>query len=448
MIANIRWDVDDKCNLSCKHCLVGKIKYPKSVELKKGLSIIDKLKKQDVREICFSTKEPFMNKNILDYIKYCTMNGIYSSIITNSTLLDKSIIKQLSQLKIKYLGISMEGWTKESNDFIRGVGTFDIIKEKLDMIYKHNCECQPEFILDVVVQLNLTTRNYYDVDEFIDFFSNYKNFKICIGEIISLGNANDNVEIIPKENCYINFIDKLTRKVQNLENFENEIHFTNLSYFQTVVLNALSLISNNPEVYNCPINKGSFSILPNGDICRCSYLMDKDESKLNFKLSGLGNLLDNNCMLKFEKISNYENMHYKENLLCKSCKFNDKCNLCYAQQFEQNNEIIISNCKNGRYMYNNLIRKIIKNKVYLIFPKRLITILQMGSLYMVNRQYKGIVKKYEINESQFKFLIDLKEKKKCFADLHKINLLELEDILEKGLILIEGVSLNDLLSND
>lgn len=57
------------------------------------------------------------------------------NLLTNGVLLSDEIISLIKKAKIK-LGISLDGITSKSHDFLRGKGTFNILKNKLETIGK------------------------------------------------------------------------------------------------------------------------------------------------------------------------------------------------------------------------------------------------------------------------------------------------------------------------
>lgn len=56
----LKWDLEDSCNLRCKHCIVGTTSYPPSISLEKAKKVIDKCHESGVDNIVLSTKEPFI----------------------------------------------------------------------------------------------------------------------------------------------------------------------------------------------------------------------------------------------------------------------------------------------------------------------------------------------------------------------------------------------------
>lgn len=91
----LKWDLEDSCNLRCKHCIVGTTSYPPSISLEKAKKVIDKCHESGVDNIVLSTKEPFMYPYITEVIDYCSLYKIKIAIITNGTLIDEKKLKNL-----------------------------------------------------------------------------------------------------------------------------------------------------------------------------------------------------------------------------------------------------------------------------------------------------------------------------------------------------------------
>lgn len=423
---SIRWDLEPNCNLSCKHCLIGKTIYPEHVSLNHGFEIINKLIKLGFKEIWFSTKEPFLNPNLLEYLEYCTLNNIKSSIITNGTLLNNTIIEKLFCLNIKYLGISLEGWDKKTNDYIRGAGQFDKVKKNLKYIDKLNKESKKK--LQIVIQTNINSINYDMHEEFYNFFNQFTNYIITVGELSLLGNAMDNTEILSAPRKYYDFMINLNNYIKDKQ-FNSEIIFTNLNYYEIIYFNLKKVINLFPEIYSCSINIGGFSILPNGDVCRCSYLIDK-QNEFSFQITNIGNILNisENELDLLYKDNNY-NFDYKNNETCNNCILYSKCNYCYALQ-EENKISISERCKVFIKKIDQTINKVLENKIKVqIFDN--IDLICHNNTYRVIKYYQGKNVEYKVTYTQFKYLLSLFKNQDSVCNLSKD---ELKDIIFKSLI--------------
>jgi len=123
-IKSIDWEITRDCNLNCKHCIVSSPQNNTEVKTTEQIiRAINKLYNNGLREISFTGGEPMLFPGIIDILKYNKEKGIKSRILTNGILLTKSKVKTISGL-ISEVGVSLDGITEESNDFIRGNGSY------------------------------------------------------------------------------------------------------------------------------------------------------------------------------------------------------------------------------------------------------------------------------------------------------------------------------------
>ncbi|MBV9080580.1 MAG: radical SAM protein [Elusimicrobia bacterium] len=122
------------CNLECHHCLVSANPTNKTHlmmtldEVKGHLAAANAL---GVREYYFTGGEPFMNRDMFAILEETLKIGP-ANVLTNGTFIDDRNAERLRKLAdgSKYsleLRISMDGTTPETNDPIRGQGSFNRI---------------------------------------------------------------------------------------------------------------------------------------------------------------------------------------------------------------------------------------------------------------------------------------------------------------------------------
>ena len=122
------------CNLACTHCFVScsptnhTHEFLTLAEVKRYL---DEASKLGVREYYFTGGEPFLNPE-MEAILEATLAVGPASVLTNGLLLDPARCARLKTLAgaAEYsldLRVSMDGYDAESNDPIRGAGTFERI---------------------------------------------------------------------------------------------------------------------------------------------------------------------------------------------------------------------------------------------------------------------------------------------------------------------------------
>ena len=157
---NVTWEVTYKCNLTCIHCLSDSgMKRKGELTTKECLRVIDTLCAMKVFQLNIGGGEPFMRPDFLYLMAYAHEKGIVTCISTNGTLIDRQIAKQLDH-PLVYIQVSLDGATPETNDPIRGKGSFDKVLLALD--------CLKERDIEVSINTVLTKLSIFNLDKMVD----------------------------------------------------------------------------------------------------------------------------------------------------------------------------------------------------------------------------------------------------------------------------------------
>ena len=132
---NVTWEISLKCNLHCVHCLSDSGKAsPDELTCEESYHLIDQLTALKVFQVNIGGGEPFMREDFIDLLSYSHERGLVTCVSTNGTMVDRSLAKRLSAMKLLYLQVSLDGATQEVNDAIRGRGTFESILYAMDSL--------------------------------------------------------------------------------------------------------------------------------------------------------------------------------------------------------------------------------------------------------------------------------------------------------------------------
>lgn len=279
----ITWSITSKCNLRCKHCF--RTEYDKEyLNQDKIKEIIHLFIEKGIQGIILTGGEPLMSKyifNILDEID----GKIKVGIATNGILLTEKIIDKLSKYGVKYYQISLDGTNKETNDYIRGNGTYDKIMATIATLKEKEC--------DITIAMTVNTYNYNDIK------TNATNF------IKKIGIKKLRIEYyipINENDCEINKIkdNMMSDLCQNLIRENNNIKIQYPKFDDKVGCGA--------GIYNCVLNS-DLSISP------CDLLTHK------YKTKQIDNIDD------FEKLWNDDKcfLEWRENMKCYNCNKKYKC---------------------------------------------------------------------------------------------------------------------------
>jgi len=121
--------VNNNCNLTCSHCLVSSgpdgEKGPPYEHLAK---LVDEGAELGLERVYITGGEPFLRRDIFDLARHVTdRHGLELIVLTNATLFAGRALEELSTLDRSMLKfqVSIDGACPETNDPIRGPGTFE-----------------------------------------------------------------------------------------------------------------------------------------------------------------------------------------------------------------------------------------------------------------------------------------------------------------------------------
>lgn len=133
---SLQWDATNSCNLRCGHCYHNNEGNENHVQ---GNSLMDlnevKVMLDDLRDtskswslrprIQISGGEPLLRKDLYTILEYTKHNEIVTRLLTNGTLIDGDVGRDLYSLGIKNLQISLDG-TESRHNIIRKIkGSYD-----------------------------------------------------------------------------------------------------------------------------------------------------------------------------------------------------------------------------------------------------------------------------------------------------------------------------------
>ncbi|MEX2176961.1 MAG: radical SAM protein [Pirellulaceae bacterium] len=120
-----------RCNLTCCHCFISCSPHNRAFGFLTLAEVQRRLEESvalGVREYYFTGGEPFLNPQMTEILKLALNYGP-ATVLTNATVLKDEWLDALAQVERKSLyslefRVSIDGFSPETNDPIRGVGTF------------------------------------------------------------------------------------------------------------------------------------------------------------------------------------------------------------------------------------------------------------------------------------------------------------------------------------
>ena len=116
------WNMTRRCNLKCVHCYAQAVD-PDGVDeisTSQAKTMIDDLAQFGSPVMLFSGGEPLVRKDLVELAHHAKGKGMRAVISTNGTLITKEKAKELKEVGLSYVGISLDG-AEETHDKFRGV---------------------------------------------------------------------------------------------------------------------------------------------------------------------------------------------------------------------------------------------------------------------------------------------------------------------------------------
>lgn len=183
------WNTTRRCNLKCVHCYATAVdeekgKDPMSTE--QGKALIDDLAAYGAPVLLLSGGEPLVRKDLVELAAYATSQGMRAVISTNGTLITKEKARELKNVNLSYVGISLDGAEKIHNKF-RGVpNTFKKTIEGIE-----NCKAEG---LKVGLRFTINKRNITDLPAIFDLIRDLEIPRICFYHLVYSGRGSELIE--------------------------------------------------------------------------------------------------------------------------------------------------------------------------------------------------------------------------------------------------------------
>lgn len=125
----ITWDITNRCNLFCKHCLnnsgdCNHHVFENELSDAEQITLAKQIAKLKPDQFCLCGGETLLNHNIFEIINIISSAGIMVNMVTNGTLITDEIAKRLSKSGISHVQVSLDGLDCQHNLFRNTKGAF------------------------------------------------------------------------------------------------------------------------------------------------------------------------------------------------------------------------------------------------------------------------------------------------------------------------------------
>jgi radical SAM protein with 4Fe4S-binding SPASM domain len=198
------WNFTYKCNLKCKHCYSDSGNNSKmELSTQEAMKVVDQIADFGVTSLAFSGGEPLMRKDFYKIARHAVDAGLYVSLATNGTLLNKENVRKLKDIGIHYVEVSLDGIDPKTHDLFRGkTGAFDQALQGLkNCMHEDICTC---------VAVTATKNNLTEIPAVLEMVENMGIDRFTLFNFIPTGRGKDIIAVDPSPQereellCYLN----------------------------------------------------------------------------------------------------------------------------------------------------------------------------------------------------------------------------------------------------
>jgi len=228
---HLNFELISGCNLKCEYCVYSSIHKKKKIEkisFDAYCKVIDECIDNNLCSIELNgINEPFLQKDIIKYIKYAKEAGILIiSLHTNARLLNNKIIEDLINSGVTLVVFSLDAINKDTYEKIRKGSNYKKVMENINTFLEMKKKLKTQFPLCKVSFV----RNKLNYKEFDQFFKYWEN----------------KIDYISSSSFCNPFVgEKKYKQIENKYRFERFIFTSCSEPYQRL------FISSNGEVYPC-----------------------------------------------------------------------------------------------------------------------------------------------------------------------------------------------------
>lgn len=152
--------ITKKCNLKCKHCfeLSSPQEKTRMFNMETLRRVFQQMDNLNVKTLKITGGEPFVHSQFQDILEEVSKSRFETIILTNGLLIKEDTMKLIKSSNIK-LGISLDGITSNTHDYLRGKGAFDVLYKKLKRL--------GEFGIDLTLTFTANKYNEHELEQLV-----------------------------------------------------------------------------------------------------------------------------------------------------------------------------------------------------------------------------------------------------------------------------------------
>lgn len=179
------WNMTQACNLKCLHCYAKAVDHPRETELstEEGMRLLDDLAAFGSPVVLFSGGEPLLREDLVPLVRHAVRKGMRAVISTNGTLITRDKARELKDIGLSYVGISLDGMEPVNDRFRGRKGAFRGAMEGIEACRQAG--------LKVGLRFTINRMNVGEVPAIFDLLEREGIPRVCFYHLVYAGRGSE-----------------------------------------------------------------------------------------------------------------------------------------------------------------------------------------------------------------------------------------------------------------
>jgi len=303
-LTNLHIEITSKCNERCIHCYIPHENKITNIDPNLFYDIIEQCKDLKLLHLTLSGGEPMLHRDFCDFLKKCREYDFSVNVLSNLSLLDDKIIKELKANPLLGVQVSLYSMNPLIHDEITQVkGSFEKTKNGILKLIEN------DILLQISCPIMKQNKNCYaDVKKWAE------NYKVHAGD--------DYVIIGGYDHTTKNLSCRLS--IDEVKELINDKAVNNAKYLEQIEEEAKKKKDITSDDFVCSVCHSSICITENGNVYPCAGWQNCVVG--NVKEVSIKEIWDNS-----KKVQYLRNLRKKDFPKCIQCSDKDFCTMCMVR---------------------------------------------------------------------------------------------------------------------
>lgn len=308
-LTNLHIEITSKCNERCVHCYIPhdyKVSY---IEPDLFYDVLRQCKNMRLLHLTLSGGEPMLHKNFCDFLRKCKEYDFSINVLSNLTLLDDEIIKEMKANPLLGVQVSLYSMNSHIHDEITQLkGSYEKTKNAILKLIENDIPLQ--------ISCPIMKQNRDSYNEVIKWAEKHKI------------HAGDDYGIIARYNHTTQNL-SCRLSINEIKEVINDKAANDAKYLEQIEREAKKKENTTSNDFVCSVCQSSICITDNGNVSPCVGWQDYIVG--NVKETSLNDIWDNS-----EEVQYLRGLRNKDFPKCIQCPDKDFCTICMVRNANEN----------------------------------------------------------------------------------------------------------------